>query len=90
MPNSKIHSIEDCLTPSNFNETLQAVKLVAGYDATTRRYKNLSLSLNLGHTLKKCAQIFRSEGIIEDDERKQKNGKTFEELHDSEWADRVS
>ena len=90
MPNSNVHSIEDCLAPNNYNGTRQAVKLVAGFDATTRKYKNPSLAQNIGYLLKRCALILHSEGMIEDDERKQKNGKIFEELYDAEWADRIS
>ena len=52
--------------------------------------KNPSLALNIGYLLKKCALILHSEGMIEDDERKQKNGKIFKELYDAEWADRIS
>ena len=61
-----------------------------GYNEEDRQYKVPSLALNLGHALKKNAQILRSEGLIENNSEKGKDGRTFIELYEGNWADTIS
>jgi len=90
MPNSNIHCVEDCIVPKNFTETINAVKKVAGFDESLRKYRTPSLALNLGYSLKKCAKILTCEGLMEDDKSKETHGKTFQELYDAMWAESIS
>ena len=90
MPNSNIHCIEDCIAPKNFAETINAVKNVAGFDESSRKYRTPSLALNLGYLLNKCAKIVICEGLVEEDKTKEMHGKTFQELYDAMWAESIS
>ena len=49
-----------------------------------------SLALKLGHSMKKCAQIYRGVGLREKDEEIITNTKNFLELMEFEWSDRIS
>jgi len=90
MPNSNIHCVKDCIAPKNFAETINAVKNVAEFDESSRKYRTPSLALNLGYSLKKCAKMLTCEGLMEEDKRKETHGKTFQELYDAMWAENIS
>jgi len=90
MSNSNIHCIEDCIAPKNFAENINAVKNVAEFDESSRKYRTPSLALNLGYSLKKCAKMLTNEGLMEEDKTKETHGKTFQELYDAMWAESIS
>ena len=86
MPNSNIHCVEDCIVPKNFAETINAVKNVAGFNESLRKYRTPGLALNLGYSLKTFTKILTCEGLMAEDKRKETHGKTFQELYDAMWA----
>lgn len=87
---NKITSIDNCLKPGNFNSVINAVKHVAGFDEATRKYKTPTLAMSLGYSLKKCAKLLRTSGLIEEDAKKTEKADTFLELYDDNWSDRIS
>ena len=90
LPKANFHSLQDFLDPKNFYNTIEAVKLTAGYDKVTRKYTKPSLALCLGYSLNRCAQILHCDGLMENDERKCDHGQKFMELYHTMWADSIS
>ena len=81
-----IRTIDDCLVSSNWDDVTQAVRDVACYDEKTGKYKTPSLTLELGHSLSKCAGYMRFEGMKENDVVKINKGQRFIDLCTSGWV----
>ncbi|XP_033747261.1 uncharacterized protein LOC117332456 [Pecten maximus] len=85
-----IKSVEQCISPENWESLLRAVKCVSGLNEETGFYDTPSLPLKLGHSLQKCAKILKSEGTIEQNRSKQEKAESFLSLYNDDWNDRVS
>lgn len=58
----EIKSLSDCLLPNKFDSVIDATKNLCGdvkLDIRCPEFKVPSLALKIGHSLKKCAFIFR-------------------------------
>ena len=83
--------LEDYINTSKFDELVLAVKDLCGFDAETRLDIGIpSLALNLGHSLKRCAQVLRSSALRSKDEVLIKQSKRFLDLFEAEWANKIS
>ena len=76
-------------TPSNFYNVIQAVKHTAGFKDNEEVSTVPSLVLNLGHTLKKMADIAECEAMMAGEENI-KNVKRFKDLYATKWNECVS
>jgi hypothetical protein len=83
-------SIKDCVHPSLFKQVIVAAKYVAGYDDSTGLYKKPSLALKIGHTLKKCAKLVKTEALLNNDNVTIEAADRFFQLCELEWNDAVS
>ena len=63
---------------------------VAGYSEQTHSYIKSSLALKLGHSLQKCANVLKSEGLKENDDDKVKTANAFLSLYENDWTDIIS
>ena len=83
--------VEDYIDISKFDELVLAVKDLCGFDAESRLDIGIpSLALNLGHSLKRCAQVLRSSALRSKDEVLIKQSKRFLDLFEAEWANKIS
>lgn len=89
-PTNNIFQFEHCLDPSKFNELILSIKSLAGFTDSTHMYTTPSLALKVGYSLMRCAKILKSDGIIENDDAKQKMASSFLTLYETNWNDMVS
>ena len=81
--------LEDCIDPAMFNQVVTAVKGLCGCDEQAH-FKKASLSLKLGHSLKKCAVLLKSQALQKGDEALKKKSSDFIELYTSDWSVEIS
>uniref|UniRef100_K1PTK9 Uncharacterized protein n=1 Tax=Magallana gigas TaxID=29159 RepID=K1PTK9_MAGGI len=83
-----IRSLVEVIKPKNWEQLIQGIKVVAGYGNNTVNVP--SLSLKIGHSLTKCAQILRAQALIEGNDEKLRETDRFLQLYKDEWEYRVS
>ena len=83
-------AVADCIDPSYFTQVIQAVKNVTGYNTSSGAYDKPSTALKLGHTLKKAAQIVKTEAIINRHDETIGAADRFFDLCEYEWQDEIS
>lgn len=83
----EVAGLESCLIPSRFPLAVSAVKTLCGFDDVHNVYGNPSLALKLGHSLKKCCSIVRSQALMSGDKELQESSASFRELCESEWRE---
>ena len=82
---SSIVDLSDCMTARKFPSILKAVRQLCKYNDNEKKYGIPSLALKIGHALKKCVRIHRSEARIAGTD-----GVDVDELTalcDEEWID---
>ncbi|KAK7475438.1 hypothetical protein BaRGS_00033319, partial [Batillaria attramentaria] len=87
---SGVTELKDVIHPSKFSPVVSAVKKLCEYEPLTNSYRNPSLALKLGHDLKKCAGILRSQALMAGDCILQKEAADFRDLCESDWQDNIS
>ena len=86
----KIAKLTKALHPSNFNTVLQCVKELADFDEGTNNFQKGSVAMRLGHSLKKCEAILKSEAIKSDEKELENVAESFDNLFSGDWHDYVS
>ena len=88
-PNAQL---SDFIKPGKFDVVVNAVKSLSKFQFQegVQRVATPSLSLKVGHSLKKCVSILRGQALRKKDKDLQEEADTFEKLLDSEWNHRVS
>ena len=87
LPNANLASF---LTPQNFRRTLNAAKLLAGYQEEDGLFSTPSLALKLGHSLKKCATILQGKHLEDGDTEGASRAASYRQLVEMNWSDEVS
>lgn len=85
-----VHNLEDAVKPASFNRVVPAVKIVSGFDEEKHSYATPSLTLKLGHTLKKIAAIIHRRALMAENEELIRATNTFKKLYTSKWSEYVS
>ena len=83
-------TVKDCINPKYFRQTIVAVKAVAGYSEGTDQYERPSTALKVGHVLKKCVKVCKSDAIVDNDAAGIETADRFLQLCELEWTDAVS
>ena len=83
-------TVKDCINPSYFRQVIVAVKTLAGYNDNTCTYEKPSIAMKLGHVLKKCAKLCRTEAVMESDNSSAEAADKFFQLCEDEWTDEIS
>ena len=88
-PNARL---SDFIKPGKFDVVVSAVKSLSKFQFQegVQRVATPSLSLKVGHSLKKCVSILRGQALRRQDKDLQEEVDTFEKLLDSEWSRHVS
>ena len=81
--------LKDCIDPAMFNQVVTAVKSLCGCNEQAH-FEKASLSLKLGHSLKKCAELLKSQALQNGDEALKKKSSDFIELYESDWSVEIS
>lgn len=83
-------TLADCLKPKWFKTVITAVRSLAKFDQKAMKYKHPSVAIKLGHTIRKCCQILKGQGIETSDKQLTKDAGQFLDLCDLEWCEEVS
>ena len=83
-----IITLKDCIHPAKFKLICDGVRAVSGYKDGT--YEKPSLALKLGHSLKKCGNLLRSNAIQNEDKNLQQKAEDFLILIENDWNSEVS
>ena len=83
-------SLESFIDPKKMKDIIAAVHDVAGFNQEHHTFSVPSLSLKLGHTLKKCAVILKAQALETGDKEKESLANDFRELCECTWEVQVS
>ena len=86
--------LADFIKPSKFDIVVSAVKNVCFWRASDEKqpssFGTPSLALKLGNSLRKCAAVIRGIAIRRADKERKDEVNSYLELHDAEWAEKVT
>lgn len=88
--NSAIKNFTDVYKPDNYEDTIEAVRVVAGFDKSTRLYAHPAVASNLGTLIKHVGEILRSEYIKEERPDDQHRGENFLKLQSENFGTSVN
>jgi hypothetical protein len=87
----EIQYLTDIILPARFREVaIAATRCLCKYNEKTNTYENPSLAMKLGHLLKKCARIKKSDALISGNEIEEKDADGFLTLLENDWTDTIS
>ena len=81
--------LKDCIDPAMFQQIVAGVRTLCGCNEQAH-FEKASLSLKLGHSLKKCAALLKSQALQSGDEVLKKKASDFIELYESDWSAEIS
>lgn len=87
---TSLKTLEDCVNPKKYMETVKAVKHACGYDSVNNWYSIPSLATKLGNSLVKVSKLLKVQGLITNDPQCVKNASEFLEVHQSKWSELIS
>ena len=84
--------LSDFIKPGRFDDVVSAVKSISNFHfhKGVQNVATPSLSLKIGHSLKKCVNILRGHALRRKDKVLEEDAENFERLLVSEWSYRVS
>jgi len=85
-----VQCLSQLMKPQHFCDDIKAVKCVCGFDEDSHAFRIPSLGLKLGHALKKCALLMKSQGLQSSDDIMVENAEKFIQLCEIEWPCHVS
>lgn len=95
--NSKICSLQDCLTPKYFDLIVKCSKIVANYDEKKESYASPSVVLKLGQSLKQCCDIAeflflkKSDSLLQNNFQKEiESVKNMKHMLEKQWCFEIS
>ncbi|KAL2085049.1 hypothetical protein ACEWY4_020567 [Coilia grayii] len=87
---TSLRSISDMIKPTNFMETVSAVKHVAGYNKESDSFKIATLPLKIGQSLAKISELVESKALVNGDEQTAKAARRFRQVYYAKWNEMVS
>ncbi len=87
---TSLKTLEDCVNPNMYMETVKAVKYTCGYDSETDKFMVPSLANKLGNSLVKVSKLLKARGLISNDKQLVKNASEFQEVHANKWNEMIS
>lgn len=85
-----INCMTDILAPEKFPVAVKATKVLCKFDEVNNHYSSPSLALKIGHLLKKCAKLSKSESLINGSVEQGNKADGFLTLCENEWTDEIS
>lgn len=86
----QIESLTDVIKPEKLPVAIDATQMICKFDKVTCKYKNPSLALKLGHDLRKCAKMIKSESQKQGDKDLEDTVDEFLYLWEDIWPKKVS
>ena len=86
-----VQYLTDVIVPARFsNVAVAATRKLCKFNVETNTYETPSLAMKLGHLLKKCARIKKSDSLISGNEMDEKDADGFLTLLQNDWTDAIS
>ena len=80
-----IRTLKELLHPQAFDQVKRCVRSLTGYNEASCSYKNPSLAMKIGTSLKKCALICLTEGLKSGKRADEDDARRYLELHNAEF-----
>ncbi|XP_067278152.1 uncharacterized protein [Pseudorasbora parva] len=87
---TSLKTMQDCVNPKKYMETVKAVKYTCGYDGETDKFMIPSLANKIGNSLVKVSKLLKAQGLISNDKQLVKNASEFLEVHENKWNEMIS
>ncbi|XP_050965197.1 uncharacterized protein rnf214 isoform X2 [Labeo rohita] len=84
---TSLKTMEDCINPKKYMETVKAVKYTCGYESD--KFMIPSLAKKLGSSLVKVSKFLKAQGLISNDEELVKNASEFQHVHQEKWNEMI-
>jgi hypothetical protein len=88
--NSSVTDLCSCIDATKFPVVISAVRQLCGYQSLDNSFKNPSLALKLGHSLKQCAATLRSISLVEGNADQKERCTAFVDVVEDEWQNFIS
>jgi hypothetical protein len=85
-----VESLSEMIDPLKFRTCVKAVQMMSGFDEETGKCKVPSVGLKVGHSLKKCGKLLKSDATEKGDHTTRKQAKHFISMYDDNWLTHVS
>lgn len=82
--------MNDVINPEKFPVALKATRKLCGYNDLSNSYANPYLALKMGHLLKKCAKVTKSEALMNRDTEQGTRADAFLTRCEDDWTDEIS
>ncbi|XP_005171592.1 uncharacterized protein isoform X1 [Danio rerio] len=87
---TSIKTLQDCLNPRKFTETIEAVKSTCGFESESGSFRLPSLARKLGISLLKVSKLLKAQGLISSRRQQVRSASEFQELHRAQWGQLIS
>ena len=83
-------ALEEFMTPSHFDDVVQATRNIAATAGSTNSDNSPSLALKLGYNISQCAGVLWGKALRNMDEEKVRKVEYFQKLYSTDWKLKVS
>ncbi|KAJ8034560.1 hypothetical protein HOLleu_21447 [Holothuria leucospilota] len=80
-------NLSDFIDPARYENVLNAVRNLAGFDSETLVFSKPQIALKIGYGLKKCAMILKAEGVKSGSEDVLRQSTEFLEILEMKWTE---
>ncbi|KAL1274946.1 hypothetical protein QQF64_027760 [Cirrhinus molitorella] len=84
---TSLKTMEDCVNPKKYMETVKAVKYTCGYESD--KFMIPSLAKKLGSSLVKVSKLLKAQGLISNNKQLVKNASEFQDVHQEKWNEMI-
>uniref|UniRef100_A0A9J7ZFM4 SET domain-containing protein n=2 Tax=Cyprinus carpio carpio TaxID=630221 RepID=A0A9J7ZFM4_CYPCA len=84
---TSLKTMEDCVNPKKYMETVKAVKYTCGYES--EKFMIPSLAKKLGNSLLQVSKLLKAQGLMSNDKQRVKNASEFQDVHQEKWNEMI-
>ncbi|XP_043094725.1 uncharacterized protein rnf214 isoform X2 [Puntigrus tetrazona] len=84
---TSLKTMEDCVNPRKYMETVKAVKYTCGYESD--KFMIPSLAKKLGNSLLQVSKLLKAQGLMSNDEQRVKIASEFQDIHQEKWNEMI-
>ncbi|XP_016309115.1 uncharacterized protein LOC107663407 isoform X2 [Sinocyclocheilus anshuiensis] len=84
---TSLKTMEDCVNPKKYMETVKAVKYTCGYESD--KFMIPSLAKKLGNSLLQVSKLLKAQGLLSNDKQRVKNASEFQDVHQEKWNEMI-
>ncbi|XP_059406406.1 uncharacterized protein LOC132141148 isoform X2 [Carassius carassius] len=84
---TSLKTMEDCVNPKKYMETVKAVKYTCGYESD--KFMIPSLAKKLGNSLLQVSKFLKAQGLMSNNKQRVKNASEFQDIHQEKWNEMI-